>query len=254
MCFKWCMRYHQTKYGPKDRLVKHLRCINDKYDYEGVHFPASIEDIKLFEDLNMISMFVYKLEDGNINRYYIGKPDYITNDKCYLLLIEDGYKHHYVYIKHISRLLNLSHYKTCEEHCPYCEKNIIMKEATEANPKPETFKEHTMACYKLQFNDGTFLKLPPKNTYMKFKNYKNMLVRPFIVYADCESTLVPCDDEHKVSKHVVNSCCYNFVCTFDTTRNRMIAFEGSNCLIKMVESLDALATECIGEMQKTNAW
>ena len=42
---------------------------------------------------------------------------------------------------------------------------------------------------------------------MKFKNYKNKLERPFIVYADTECTLVKTNDPNKIHEHVVNSCC-----------------------------------------------
>ena len=50
---------------------------------------------------------------------------------------------------------------------------------------------------------------------MKIKNHKNMLERPYIVYADCKSTLEKVDiklsDNTKLlHKHKVNSCCFLF--------------------------------------------
>ena len=42
--------------------------------------------------------------------------------------------------------------------CPYCNKQ-----------QKETLSEHIKKCYsvKLQFNDGTIVKLPEKDTFMK---------------------------------------------------------------------------------------
>jgi hypothetical protein len=112
------------------------------------------------------------------------------------LRIEDWAKSHYIYIKHIARLINLNAYKPhtgC--WCPYCEK-----------PQPEEdIRSHIGKCYKLQFNDGSLLKLPEEGSYMKFENHKNKLVRPFIIYADTESTLKQTEDNNRIQKHTTNN-------------------------------------------------
>ena len=90
---------------------------------------------------------------------------------------------------------------------------------------------------------------------MKFEHHKNKLMRPFIVYCDTESTLLKCCDAGKtetfqrLSKHVVNSCCYYFVCTFDSSRNVLRTFDGDSCLIDMVRELQELSAKCIEEMR-----
>ena len=53
---------------------------------------------------------------------------------------------------------------------------------------------------------------------MAFTNYKNLLERPFIVYADFESSLIPTGDKVKTHLHKANSACCYFVCTFDSSR------------------------------------
>ena len=45
-----------------------------------------------------------------------------------------------------------------------------------------------------------------------------MLERPFIVYADTECSLIKTDDPNKVARHVVNSACFYFVCTYDHSK------------------------------------
>ena len=87
---------------------------------------------------------------------------------------------------------------------------------------------------------------------MKFENYKNKLVRPFIIYADTESTLAPTTDEHKINKHIINSCCFYFVCTFDSSRNELFTFEGDNCVLDMISKLYEISDDCIAEMQQTH--
>ena len=72
---------------------------------------------------------------------------------------------------------------------------------------------------------------------MRFENHKNKVVRPFIIYADTESTLKQTDDKNRVQKHIVNSCCYYFDCTFDSSINKLSTFVGSDCLKQMITEL-----------------
>ena len=46
-------------------------------------------------------------------------------------------------------------------------------------------------------------------------------MRPYIVYADTECTLVQSDDPDKIATHVPNSACFYFVCDYDETQNKM---------------------------------
>ena len=140
---------------------------------------------------NKVAVFVYTLSNdtNNINREKMGNPEYVLNDKLSLLRIENKEKSHYIYIKNYSRLINLSAKTKNTEgtFCQYCEKLH----------RNEDFREHIRKCYKLHFNDGAILKVAEPGTYMKFENHKNKLVRPFIIYADTESTLEPNSDENQ---------------------------------------------------------
>jgi hypothetical protein len=112
-CFKWCMRYHQSKKAKNDDRTTVLKKLDDKYIYDGVTFPAGYDDIKKFENNNEVAVFVYNIgNNNNINREYVGNPCYICNDVIYLLRIENEEKSHYVYIKHLSRLMNFNHYSS----------------------------------------------------------------------------------------------------------------------------------------------
>ena len=127
------------------------------------------------------------------------------------------------------------------------------------------YSKHVHECYKFAC-EGSLLKLPPKGSTMKFMNYKNKMERPYIVYADMESTLVKYDDKkfnnqdknkkkqcttNRTHKHVVNSCCFYFVCTFDESKNKLWSSCEPDCVDKMIQELYILSESCIKEMRET---
>jgi hypothetical protein len=124
--------------------------------------------------------------------------------------------------------------------CFYCEKMIHVDE----------HECHMRECYKLVQNTGAILELPKEGAVMEFQNYKNMLVRPFMIYADFESTLVKTNDPQKLAEHIPNSVGLAFVCTFDPSRNYYKQFVGDDCVINFMLELKCIAEDCIKEMQK----
>ena len=117
-CFKWCMLYHQSEQTKHSAILSYLDKVQDKYNYEGVNFPTSYEDIKKFEENNKVCVNVYATKKENddtiIVQEMLGNPDYFLNDNINLLRITDedeeeceegASNSHYVYIKLLSRLL-----------------------------------------------------------------------------------------------------------------------------------------------------
>jgi hypothetical protein len=80
-----------------------LSKVEDKYNYDGIEFPVSFNDITKFENNNQVCIFVYYLDDENkIVKERNGNTNYFNKDVVYLLRIEDdSSKSHYIYIKHI---------------------------------------------------------------------------------------------------------------------------------------------------------
>ena len=118
-------------------------------------------DIEQLEKLNKVSVFVYYIDEtDDILREKVGNINYIHNDIIYLLRIRDETKSHYVYIKHISRLLHLKNYviDKDKQFCPFCNKDVMSKNYT------KHIKEHT------NINDGANITLMEKGSYMKFEN------------------------------------------------------------------------------------
>ena len=72
------------------------------------------------------------------------------------------------------------------------------------------------------------------------------------MYADCESSLIPTGDAIKIHKHIANSDCCYFVCTFESSRNKLYEFIGDKCVVELLDTLNKLADNCIQEMKNHN--
>ena len=117
---------------------------------------------------------------------------------------------------------------------PICNHKVL---ATEYNTR-------ICKCYKFA-KESTCIKLPEQNHVMEFRNFKNMLERPYIVYADTECSLIPTKNINKVASHVVNSDCFYFKCTYDHTTDIMWSHVGEDVVCEMTIELSKLADECI---------
>ena len=113
---------------------------------------------------------------------------------------------------------------------------------------------------------------------MKFKNYKNMLERPYYVCADIEAILSPYVDEkankqeelsakiiehyakqnitvkiraptRRVALHKPTAACLYLVCTFDSTKNKLWHYVGEECIINMLKKLHWWCIEVKQEMR-----
>jgi hypothetical protein len=243
-CFKWCMKYHQTSRGKDCQNISALKKVQDKYNYDGIEFPVSYDDIYKFEELNNICIYVYSIDDDKVILDKPGSLDYLQTDIAYLLRIEDENKSHYVYIKNIDHFFN-THNQSIDKDkrlCPVCCNKINFKE----------YNNHLSTCYKFAKN-STLIKLPEEDkAKMEFYNYKNKLERPYLVYADFECSLCETDgtDETKVAVHKPNSACFYFVCTHDSSQNRLWTSTGENCVVELLKELHRTAKECIKEMRK----
>ena len=83
-CFQWCLKYHQGNKSKNDDRISSLTKVDDKYSYDNVNFPASLDDITTFEDNNKVCVNVYKIEkDNSITAAHLGNIDYIKNDTIY---------------------------------------------------------------------------------------------------------------------------------------------------------------------------
>ena len=150
----------------------------------------------------------------------------------YLLRVENEEQSHFIYIRLIGRLMNIHHQAVDKDKrfCPHCNGKI----------KQSDFTKHITECYRFA-KDSTLTKLPTpgEKDKMKFHHFKNMLERPYITYADFECSQCEEVDEHgnTRTKHVPNSACFYFVCTYDHSKSKLWYAVGEDCVIKMILEL-----------------
>jgi hypothetical protein len=245
-CFKYCLLYHQSQKIKHNDRTSVLRKIEDKYNWDNVNYPVNFKDIETFEHNNKVYINIYGYDSNKqINPIRLGHIPYIKNDNINLLLIKDeNDKGHYLYIKKIESLLHTytnNHYKD-RAFCPECGKTI---------GKDEIFEKHMMDKH-YNCKNNCNLSMPPEGAIKKFTQYKNMMERPFIVYADFECSLIPTGHKEKIAKHEPNSAAMYFVCTFDDTRNKYYQFDGVDCVKNMIKKLREISKICLKEQHDKN--
>ena len=89
LCFKYCMLYHQTAKVDHCNRLSVLKKVEDKYNWEGVNFPATLDDIQTFEDNDKVCVNVF-IHNGEkeIDPCRLGTIQYVKNDNINLLLIK----------------------------------------------------------------------------------------------------------------------------------------------------------------------
>ena len=82
-----------------------LKKVEDRYNWEGVNFPATLEDAQTFENNNKVcvNIFLHMGQKG-IDRLRLGAIQYVKNDNINLRLIKDENENgHYIYVKNSNR-------------------------------------------------------------------------------------------------------------------------------------------------------
>ena len=77
-----------------------------------------------------------------------------------------------------------------------------------------------------------------KNKEMKFKNIKNQLPEPFVVYADFESILQSLNEKNKVQEHRACSYAYHIVSNIPGVEFEPRMYLGLDAAERLLESLD----------------
>jgi len=78
---------------------------------------------------------------------------------------------------------------------------------------------------------------------MQFKNYKNKIPQPFVIYADLECILRPGTDKGKIQEHIPYSAGYYVKCSYDDTLSSYKSYRGENCQQWFVQELKQFAED-----------
>ena len=215
-CFLYCVAaFDHTFKNNAERPTKYLEYL-DNYDNTGIEYPMKLNQIPKFEKLNnkTINVYAYEITFDNetkqqslsIHPIHISK-NVITNykDCINLLLVKENEKSHYVLIKNISALVYAHNNRNKSYICPSCmipyrHEETLIKHLNESG------------CTKF----GEKVELPndvQAKEYIQFKNVQKMLKKPFVIYADFESSLLNLERDEtlatqKYQKH--QACGYAF--------------------------------------------
>ncbi|CAB4007494.1 Gastrula zinc finger [Paramuricea clavata] len=181
-CFMWShVRHVRPKARRATTITRQDVEFSENLDYEGIDFPVKISDIDKIERRNCISISVFGYK-GKKQFYPIKNSKTKYDEHMELLLLGDGNgNNHYVLIKDINRMLySVSGYEHKKHFCLHC---------LHSCKSEELLKKHKETC--LEVNGTQATKLPKEGTKIKFKNHRNSMPAPFVIYADFESILVP---------------------------------------------------------------
>ena len=116
-CFKWCVTRALHPIGEHQyRLTKKLREQSKIFDWTGVNFPTSFEDISWFEKTNNVSVKVLRCDDEMKEIIYLRNRKGRYKLAVTLLLFEG----HYCVVKNISRLTSRQIVDNKVYFCDYC--------------------------------------------------------------------------------------------------------------------------------------
>ncbi len=204
-CFKYCMLYHKHKDQIKNNpeRISWYSKFKNSYDFKGIKFPVSIEDIKKFSNQNNVSVNVYIVKEKEILPYLTNARDKKKDDHVNLLLIENDEQNHYVYIKNLSRLIGNQLNK--HEHF-----NYICERCFKTTKSIDMYNRHISLCDNYFMNESAIPILPKEgDNILKFKNIYKTIRVPLVYYADLEAILRQLDHERYKAKH--EACAYSFL-------------------------------------------
>lgn len=266
MCFKWAVlsALHPTVKNPQ-RLQNYSKYQNE-LDFAGIDFPVHLSQIKKFESQNRtISINIYYYDDDKDCVYPLRMSGDVKKNHIHLLLLidESDVKNygrtmtdkiksminneqihlHYCWIKNLSRLVGGQLNK--REH-----KNHMCDRCLNYFDQSEKLSLHLKHCAS-----ECQIEMPTeKNNLIEFKNYRNQLKAPFVIYADTEAYLKQLNDDEQ--KHVFSEKCktsayqehhmysvgYYFKCEFDDSKSYYASSGNTHdCVSWFVQELETIA-------------
>ena len=165
--------------------------------------PLKITDIPRFERQNDCTISVYGYEEKYDNEdkkwdhyvYPLKVAREMKTKHVDMLMLSDGEKTHYCWIKNFSKLLHGQYTQWHGElaYCRFCCHGFYGKaekgKCTRLEDAKRRRDEHEKECFA---HSGQLLVFP-KEDHAEFDNIRYQVEEPFVVYADFESTLKPMD-------------------------------------------------------------
>lgn len=198
-CFEYAVlsALHCDEVTKKERVSCYSKYTGE-LNFDGIEFPveASSDAFARFEQLNGIPINVFSIDvSGAPGVYRLEHTNSlaVAREPVNLLLVTAPDKSHYVWIRRLNGFVRTA--SNIELHC--CSR-CLQKFKTQS-----AYDNHTLKN-KCQEYKAEALKVLPeegKHTCAFINTHKQMPV-PFVLYADCESMLLPTDIARGASTHV----------------------------------------------------
>jgi hypothetical protein len=218
-CFRYAMLAKFITDGNVHRPNYRYEQLKNKYNFRGISYPVSLNDIKKFEKQNpAVSVNVFGLDErNNVYPLQITKEEKL--DHTDLLLIKSDEISHYVYIKQFNTLVanQLSRRNVGITTCKRC---FCYVPKTEPRGGRQWLLEHQRLCNE---KEVAKIILPTRErAVLKFNKVVHQYRIPVVVYADFEASLMPIDIQNeqstsrsKYQMHEPNSFCILVKSTLD---------------------------------------
>ena len=217
-CFLWSVLRYLHPREKNDCRLGDLKKYENELNTKGINFPVRIKDISKFESLNpdLPGINVFSV-DANKKFYPLkmaNKDPRKTIDLFYYQpsagdLGGCNPPAHYSLIKNFSRLFRSQITTRTNEPIQIC------KRCFSHFTKKELLSKHIKYCSS---NETVAVKMPPRQTFLKFENYSKQFPIPFVIYADFECFTKPmsnCSPNHEHSfsynyqKHEPSGFCFH---------------------------------------------
>ena len=170
-CFLWSVLRYLHPREKNDCRLTDLQQYEHELNTRGITFSVRLKDISRFETLNPDIPGINVFSVNESKKFY----------PLRMALREDG-QHHYSLIKNFSRLFRSQITSRTNEPIQIC------KRCFTHFTKEELLAKHINYCSS---NETVAVKMPPRNTTLKFENYNEQFPIPFVIYADFECFTKP---------------------------------------------------------------
>lgn len=245
-CFKYAVLSALFPVNRNPQRINNYIEHADKLDFTNITFPIGLKEITKFELQNpliSINVYMYDYSSKKIRPLRLCKV--VKEKHIHLLMLTEqsdnlpDEKSHYCWIKNLSALLG-------DQVTMNCGKKYFCDRCLNHFHKEEKLRMHTIQCSiqnELQIQMPTFA-----NNIIEFKNHRNQLKAPFIIYADLESILKKPDIKFSESEttvayqqHQTHSIGYFFKCMYDESQSYYRTKRGEHCIEWFVQELYQIA-------------
>ena len=198
-CFLWSVLRYLYPREKNDCRLGDLKKHENELNTKGINFPVKIKDISKFESLNpdLPGINVFSVNDKK-TFYPLKMANKDPEETIDLFYFEKEGKCHYSLIKNFSRLFRSQITTRTNEPIHIC------KRCFTHFTKEQLLSKHIKYC---SYNETVAVKMPPRQTFLKFENFNKQFPIPFVIYADFECFTKPMSN---CSPNPEDSYSYNY--------------------------------------------